>query len=146
MQNDTPEIDSITTLALQPHGDIQKTPTSDSCLTCHGEKLAEPISTIAPPGERRAYHLCRIVINPHQPMGKEIQKKVCLTCHAEQKGPMRYEHGAISGNLTDACLDCHRPHGSPNQRLLKITNRGLCLQCHGDKASHFIVAKLSQLP
>jgi predicted CXXCH cytochrome family protein len=30
------------------------------------------------------------------------------------------------------CLECHRPHGSPNRNLLTNFSRGLCVQCHTD--------------
>ena len=77
----------------------------------------------------------------HDPHGRQSNRDFvnkCLSCHAQHRGPFVFAHGAISGDLTDSCLDCHRAHGSPNRRLLKYTGRGLCLQCHADKALHFV--------
>ncbi|MCB9892072.1 MAG: cytochrome C, partial [Planctomycetes bacterium] len=34
------------------------------------------------------------------------------------------------------CMACHKPHGSPNRKLLdQVRARDNCLQCHGDLPS-----------
>ena len=62
----------------------------------------------------------------------------CATCHAEQSGPFRFEHEATSSFSTqgESCTSCHRPHGSPNDRLLVQPAEQLCLQCHGVPPLH----------
>ncbi len=50
----------------------------------------------------------------------------CLKCHMQQAGPFVFEHEA----LRDGCLSCHNPHGSVNNKLLRVRNQNLCLQCH----------------
>ena len=121
----------------QPHADLARKPASDTCMVCHGEKRAQLSLTSHHP-VREGRIDCADCHDPHRPMGREMNREVCLPCHANRRGPFVFEHGAISADLTDGCLDCHQPHGSPNTRLLKLSNRGLCLQCHADKALHFV--------
>ncbi|NOY65569.1 MAG: DmsE family decaheme c-type cytochrome [Nitrospirae bacterium] len=57
---------------------------------------------------------------------RETVKETCTQCHGEKEGPFLYEHG----DLTEDCLTCHVPHGSPNNNLLVVREPFLCLQCH----------------
>jgi DmsE family decaheme c-type cytochrome len=53
---------------------------------------------------------------------------ICTKCHTENAGPFAYEHPVVK---TEGCVACHTPHGSPNARLLNVSNiNTLCLQCH----------------
>ncbi|HEY4379792.1 MAG TPA: DmsE family decaheme c-type cytochrome [Acidobacteriaceae bacterium] len=53
---------------------------------------------------------------------------ICTKCHTENAGPFAYEHPVVK---TEGCVGCHSPHGSPNARLLSVSNiNTLCLQCH----------------
>ena len=52
--------------------------------------------------------------------------QVCYACHAEKRGPFLWEHAPVR----ESCLNCHRPHGSHNDKLLTQDGNGLCLQCH----------------
>lgn len=132
----TPKLVHGLDVIAQPHGQMNRAPSTESCLSCHREKRAElALPSHHPVMEGRVG--CADCHQPHQPMGKEITRQVCVTCHAKQSGPYRFEHAATSGHLTEACLECHRAHGSPNPRLLKYTNRALCLQCHADRVTHF---------
>jgi len=62
----------------------------------------------------------------------------CWSCHPEQSSPVLFEHEAGSSFTTegDGCLACHRPHGSPNDRLLNQPDERLCRQCHGVPPLH----------
>jgi len=56
------------------------------------------------------------------------QNAVCVKCHTEAAGPFAFEHPVVK---TEGCVSCHSPHGSPNGRLLNVSNvNTLCLQCH----------------
>jgi len=56
------------------------------------------------------------------------QNAICTKCHTETAGPFVYEHPVIKA---EGCIACHSPHGSPNARLLNVSNvNTLCLQCH----------------
>lgn len=62
----------------------------------------------------------------------------CQECHAERSGPFLYEHPVVNNHLIEGggCVECHQPHGSPNDRLLNQPNNGVCMQCHAVPAGH----------
>jgi len=110
--------------------DPDKSP--DVCYQCHMDKRGEfalPYHHPVPEGRMT----CTDCHNPHEGEamnggGTQIasMKDVCGKCHTAQMGPFIWEHEA----LNDGCGDCHRPHGSPNQKLLTERNATLCLKCH----------------
>ena len=85
--------------------------------------------------------VCSDCHDPHP--SKDLRKRFhtfkqsCVTCHPQIAGPFVYEHDPVSDLTGNGCLECHRPHGSPNPNLLSAFSRGLCLQCHSDKVTHF---------
>ncbi len=119
----------------QVHAVFTRKPSSEACLSCHQELRAQ-LSMPSHHPIKEGIVSCASCHDPHAPMGDKIKSATCVRCHAKQRGMHIYEH-AKAGGLTDGCLDCHRPHASPNRSLLKMTGRGLCLQCHGDRATHF---------
>lgn len=65
-------------------------------------------------------------------------KEMCVTCHAETAGPFVFEHDPVVGLTGDGCMECHRPHGSQNSKMLSTFSRGACANCHTDKSNnHF---------
>lgn len=62
----------------------------------------------------------------------------CQNCHSEVSGPFLHEHPVAYSFLTEGggCVECHQPHGSPNERLLNQPGDGLCIQCHGTPPKH----------
>jgi DmsE family decaheme c-type cytochrome len=51
---------------------------------------------------------------------------LCLECHTRYQGPFVFEHAPVS----ESCLECHEPHGTVANNLLKQNEPFLCLQCH----------------
>jgi predicted CXXCH cytochrome family protein len=51
---------------------------------------------------------------------------LCTSCHQSVRGPHVFEHGPAAEN----CSNCHNPHGSPNRKMLTMSQPMLCLQCH----------------
>ncbi|MEW5796169.1 MAG: cytochrome c3 family protein [Candidatus Zixiibacteriota bacterium] len=66
------------------------------------------------------------------------QARVCQSCHPVQSGPFPYEHPATSASLVEggSCLECHAPHSSENDRLLRQPGAALCRQCHVEPPGH----------
>jgi len=62
----------------------------------------------------------------------------CQECHPKLAGPHIYEHPITYEYRVDGggCEECHFPHGSPNERLLKQPGNGTCLQCHSIPPGH----------
>jgi len=62
----------------------------------------------------------------------------CQECHTELAGPYLFEHPVTYSHLVDGggCVECHSPHGSPNESLLNQPGSGICMQCHGIPAGH----------
>ena len=65
------------------------------------------------------------------------ENAICTKCHTDTAGPFAFEHPVVKA---EGCVACHTPHGSPNARLLNVSNvNTLCLQCHS-------ATNLSQFP
>ncbi len=64
----------------------------------------------------------------------------CQECHTDIAGPYTYEHPVTYNYLVEGqgCSECHHPHGSPNDKLLKQPESGTCLQCHMTPPGHRI--------
>lgn len=58
--------------------------------------------------------------------------RVCQDCHQPEAGPHAYEHAPATGYSVEGggCVECHDPHGSENDHLLKQSGNRLCQQCH----------------
>ena len=105
------------------------------CYTCHTDikpAFAQPFHHRVDEG----LMTCSDCHDPHGTFGSNQlrstadQNAICTKCHMETAGPFVYEHPVIK---TEGCTSCHSPHGSPNPRLLNISNvNTLCLQCHSD--------------
>ena len=52
----------------------------------------------------------------------------CFECHAKTRGPYLWEHPPV----TEDCLSCHVPHGSPRAFLLNARSPYLCQRCHSN--------------
>jgi DmsE family decaheme c-type cytochrome len=105
------------------------------CYTCHTDvkpAFAQPFHHRVDEGLMK----CSDCHDPHgtfqdkQLKSTADQNAICSKCHTETAGPFVYEHPVIK---TEGCTTCHSPHGSPNPRLLNVSNvNTLCLQCHSE--------------
>ena len=102
----------------------------DMCYTCHREQQAQVHWPSRHP-IREGRILCGDCHNPH---GNKLTayknapnaRELCLSCHAQYRGPFAQGHAPSS----DSCLDCHRAHGSVENKLLVASEPFLCLRCH----------------
>ncbi len=56
----------------------------------------------------------------------------CYSCHMEQSGPFLYGHQSSSTFSSESgwCMECHYPHGSENDQLLRQPKSQICNYCH----------------
>jgi predicted CXXCH cytochrome family protein len=111
--------------------------TNELCSSCHRRELTESrLFSHHPLFEGRVQ--CTDCHDPHRAeRGRMLKERTieetCLRCHENLRGPFVYEHEPVkSGGVGESCLECHRPHGSPNRNLTVTFGRGLCVQCHSD--------------
>lgn len=133
--NETPS-SSVFPNAPEPKA-LLKADEATLCGQCHRRELAEfrhnfhhPV-----PEGRLVCSDCHSV-HPNRDGRKQVRttKQNCVTCHAEVAGPFIFEHDPTSDLTGEGCLECHRPHGSPNPKILNSFSRGLCVRCHSDKS------------
>ena len=105
------------------------------CFQCHPDvKAAFAARSHHPVPEKKL-----ICVDCHNPHGSSLRsdligltvKETCTRCHMEYQGPFLYQHA----DVTEDCINCHNSHGSPNQRLLRVGEPFLCLQCHSGHSS-----------
>ena len=108
----------------------------EKCLFCHpGQELE--FKDQYPHPLREEQITCAGCHDPHsdrfENMLKEEGDETCGACHAD----IRIEGGShpASRNThhpfeTVKCMDCHRPHGSNFEKVLKHASSTLCSTCH----------------
>jgi DmsE family decaheme c-type cytochrome len=72
-------------------------------------------------------------------LAPELQPEVCLNCHKQQRADIHKAstHPIRYGQM--ACTDCHSPHGSVTDALLKrATLNQTCYDCHAEKRGPFL--------
>lgn len=104
----------------------------EACLACHTDKRGE---FALPHGHAvlQGKMACTDCHDPHRGDtvtggGTQLaaMNDTCVKCHQAQRGPFMFQHEAVN----EGCVTCHNPHGSVNEKMLKVPNQALCLQCH----------------
>jgi len=102
-----------------------------ACLECH----TDVASSFRLPHGHQLGASAMTCIDCHDPHGGEVTAMgefgsfasgKCAECHTEQSRPHVFEHEA----MREGCEACHTPHGSVNDKMLRVRNSNLCLQCH----------------
>jgi predicted CXXCH cytochrome family protein len=127
-----------TSFAREPGAVTQEQAITELCASCHRRELTEAREfSHHPLYEGRMS--CTGCHDPHRAeQGRMLRgstiTETCLPCHQNIRGPFVYEHDPVkaAGGISEECLECHRPHGSPNRNLEVLFSRGLCVQCHVD--------------
>ncbi|MDP1854059.1 MAG: cytochrome c3 family protein [Candidatus Omnitrophota bacterium] len=108
----------------------------DKCLSCHPAQELEFKSFYAHPLRQRQIR-CSDCHNPHSNNYDKMLKKdaddLCGDCHAGimiEGGKHPLSKNTNHPFKTVECLDCHRPHGSNFDKLLKHNIDNICKTCH----------------
>lgn len=102
------------------------------CKQCHAVSVAQQANWSHMP-VREGKIQCATCHNVHGTITEKLIpensiNENCYRCHVEKRGPFLWEHPPAR----ESCLNCHRPHGTNNIRLLKIREPRLCQQCHNE--------------
>lgn len=103
------------------------------CFTCHQDKRAASFKRSRHP-LREGKVVCSDCHNPHGSASGSTQlvknsvNETCYQCHAEKRGPFLWEHAPVR----EDCTICHDPHGTNEDRMLKLRSPFLCQQCHNE--------------
>jgi DmsE family decaheme c-type cytochrome len=113
------------------HDDVRDKQTQPQvCFACHKEQRAQ--------FNKQSHHptpegkvSCSDCHNVHGSAGPKLMKRdsvveTCYTCHMEKRGPFVHNHRPVS----DDCTNCHMPHGTVADNLLKARPPMVCYQCH----------------
>ncbi len=112
----------------------------DFCLSCHGSVMMDFERRSAHPLHAMAIECtdCHDLSATEKSGSADGFDWLCQGCHDEKAGPFIYEHAVVYDHPVDGggCLECHEPHGSANDRLLRQPRSGTCLQCHAIPPGH----------
>ncbi len=126
------------------HGNMNeglvKDDSEEYCATCHPTVMAQFSARSAHPLHESSVKCqdCHSMSDRKDMMLATGFDWACQTCHSDYAGPHVFEHPVTFNHLVDGggCIECHSPHGSPNEKLLTQPENGTCLQCHGMPAGH----------
>ena len=112
--------------------------TNANCIACH-DPHSSSIAKLLRPNQHAPFKAgncttCHEASAENAFAIKTTNKKLCLKCHKSVvDNDLAYHH-----NLDDdkSCMNCHNPHASAGEHLLKDTQPNLCMSCHfNDKDS-----------
>ncbi|MGL1834339.1 cytochrome c3 family protein [Rhodocyclaceae bacterium SMB388] len=97
------------------------------CVSCHQGVLANFNQRSHHPVKEGAM-TCTDCHNTHgsQVTTLAANTQQCTQCHQNVRGPHAFEHPPA----VEDCASCHSPHGSPNRKMLTLSEPMLCIQCH----------------
>src|SRR5215471_1855564 len=112
------------------------------CLTCH--ERGDRTYWKGSPHEKRdvACGNCHQVmqrVSIKFQLAKGTEAETCFQCHkGVRTQELRSAHMPVrEGKMT--CSDCHNPHGSPTENLLKeVSINDVCYRCHAEKRGPFL--------
>ncbi len=107
----------------------------DLCFSCH-ESVEAGFHQYSHHPVREGRVTCSECHDSHAPSVTDGEPVVepCVECHADKQPPFVFEHEPVASDLANGCLTCHKAHGTPNDSLLRLPGRAICLQCHTEQA------------
>ena len=110
---------------------------SQRCLACHSKATNLALWDM---GKHQANDVsCTQCHSIHKPRNVVNQIETCTECHRSVRVQINKQshHPIIEGKVS--CSDCHNPHGSMEQAMLRADSRNqLCYNCHAEKRGPFI--------
>jgi DmsE family decaheme c-type cytochrome len=112
------------------------------CLTCHerGERVYWPGSVHEERGVACSNcHTVMANVSARFALKTAFQPDTCFQCHKDRRAQMfRSSHMPVrEGKIV--CSDCHNPHGSVTEALLKENSvNDNCYKCHAEKRGPFL--------
>ncbi len=116
-------------------GDLPSQVQSLVCLKCHSaastpnlhnwNASAHAVSDVS------CFDCHKLHQGPQQKAGREEMSQLCYECHQDvQMAFNQFSHHPVrEGKMV--CVDCHNPHGSTQEKLLKGTTvKETCTRCH----------------
>lgn len=104
----------------------------DTCLKCHPD-VSEQMASSHNHLVRYESNGCIACHTPHagddSRLLKGKERHVCGACH--EATFERHEASDFKHQMTDACNDCHAPHGSNHPAMAKAPINDVCSECHG---------------
>ncbi len=113
-----------------------------TCLACH-EKTARTLWAGSTHEARGlACTDCHVVMHANSEKANLRRQTVlatCGNCHKDKAAAMtKFSHMPLAEGKME-CVNCHAPHGSPNEKLLVGTSvNETCFQCHQEKRGPFM--------
>ena len=116
-----------------------------ACQQCHSAHLVEAadvnIKTEAPLAQARFIDAPRIAEQNRwvtESLLRESQPRLCFSCHStvQAQFALPTHHRVPEGFMK--CTDCHNPHGTNNQPMLRKTAWEGCIDCHTEKRGPFV--------
>jgi DmsE family decaheme c-type cytochrome len=122
--------------------DLPKQAQSLICLKCHTANASFNLHYWNSGVHNMSGVSCFDCHNVHQGADLKVHPRevssLCYKCHPYIKAEFMLptHHSVPEGRVT--CLDCHEPHGSPTEKMLKeATVKETCTACHAEKEGPF---------
>jgi DmsE family decaheme c-type cytochrome len=122
---------------------VQAQDASDACLTCHSRD-GHALWQGSPHDQRDlscvTCHSVHSFQSSRAQLKTRTEMQTCATCHRVQtQKVMRLGHMPLPEGRME-CSSCHNPHGSTNERQLRVGNwiNESCASCHTDKRGPFL--------
>jgi DmsE family decaheme c-type cytochrome len=113
------------------------------CLKCHSTAsipaLAHWNTSSHALNDVSCFDCHKLHKGPQQKVSHDEMAELCYGCHPEVKIENRLSshHPLLEKKMS--CVDCHNPHGSTQDKLLKgNTPKETCTRCHMDKQGPFV--------
>jgi DmsE family decaheme c-type cytochrome len=122
---------------------IEPRAASRQCLTCHARDSHTLWDGSMHDVRNLSCVTCHSVHDfksPRAQLKTASETDTCAACHRTQaQKSLRFGHMPLAeGRMT--CSSCHNPHGSTNERMLRVGNwiNESCYSCHTDKRGPFL--------